>query len=702
MIQLLFFLATKEIFVIDFGSYNTRAANSSFDSPNVNLLLNMYSKLNTETFIGLKTSKSFDINSNKSLEFEDIANMTVMIGDDALTYMETHPSSGFGHFPFFFNRHSNFISQNSNSLSLDFNFFHKFGYFNLTAAFIYYFVQEVADRIPEDAQVGIVVPTTFGYYQRSVVESVAKLAGMKNVTCLSDADCIAYLYYQKRKPELGEDVLFIDIGATSVKAYVVKYLYKDDMRFYVSSYIIDENLGGAFITEKLADYIKKKISLDTTNKMYSRQIFQIAEKMKLKLSYLESVEMLVENINGKKYNINVTRGEFNDLIGDIVAKISKLALSAVGSNNIMNIELFGGSARIPFIKKSLLLSLRNQKIGHLFNNDESIIQGAISLIKSFPPYFTFYFPLDSYYFKNICKSSRNMFCSVNAPNSLSNITLFSPLLNNRRNNSINYHIINNDLKSTKFYIINMSAKYSKYPSIDSIASCNDSICKKVDFQVLPTRTYNKNFLEILTASSKSQAKIGYLRSHIEEVLIDFIYTNGTIKPYYYEYMIKSQIKSIEKLIIDVLDFLWNNNQINDVGVIESYANELDTIIVPIKARLEFDYRRYSLNNSIFDLEQLIRGNSRKNNVSPILTKAKKLLSEMNQIHILEEIPDGDSEKFVSKMKDMTEEVLKCYNDLLPNADYTPMQKGLYTMLYISHVLVVWVLNKLSLYFKLFQ
>ena len=120
------------------------------------------------------------------------------------------------------------------------------------------------------------------------------------------------------------DFLFVDIGATSTKAYVSTIFNNDTI--VVRSYDINYKVGGIYVTILLEDYIMSSVLHCSSPTRSERQkVFEFAEQMKYRLaSEGRKVESILEGFRGKDYHIQITSEFFSYLIDDMCKELVRV------------------------------------------------------------------------------------------------------------------------------------------------------------------------------------------------------------------------------------------------------------------------------------------------------------------------------------------------------------------------------------------
>jgi len=190
-----------------------------------------------------------------------------------------------------------------------------------------------------------------------------------------------------RKSELTENivnVLFVDVGATKTTLSLIGFSNKETV---ILEYDYETNLGGRdfdyLIMEHCDAWFNKKHGCSPIkNKKAFYKMKEQAEACKKKLSANKeagvSIDCLMED---EDMSVNFKREEFEELCSPLFQKFDamfckfaeKLASKGLKYNNI---ELVGGSVRIPKLQDTIMSSFKMTEVKKTLNFDECIAQGA--------------------------------------------------------------------------------------------------------------------------------------------------------------------------------------------------------------------------------------------------------------------------------------------------------------------------------------
>ena len=233
------------------------------------------------------------------------------------------------------------------------------------------YLRRFADsRFDNISGVVITVPAYFDDAQRQAVKDAAMLANL-NVYRLLNEPTAAAIAYALDKKAAGAVAVY-DLGGGTFDISILR-LEKGVFRVLATGG--NTALGGDDFDMTLALFILSKIngvgdaggkgSEITADKMSDEDksiLLSTAKHIKEQLTDETSVSASV-TLSGKKYEYQVTREEFNQLIKADVEKTLTTALATLKDANITteqldNVILVGGSTRIPLIR---------ERIGEIFN-----------------------------------------------------------------------------------------------------------------------------------------------------------------------------------------------------------------------------------------------------------------------------------------------------------------------------------------------
>ncbi len=239
--------------------------------------------------------------------------------------------------------------------------------------------QEVTEAV-------ITVPAYFNDSQRQATKEAGEVAGLKVQRIINEPTAAA-LAYGLDKKNTDSTIAVFDLGGGT---FDISILELGDGVFEVKSTNGDTHLGGddfdQVIIDWLADEFKAQENVDLRKDPMSLQrIKDAAEKAKIELSASSETEInlpYVTAVDGvpKHLVMKLSRAKFEQLADTLIKKTlepCKAALkdAGLGTNDIDEVILVGGSTRIPAIQAAVE-SFFGKKPNRSVNPDEVVALGA--------------------------------------------------------------------------------------------------------------------------------------------------------------------------------------------------------------------------------------------------------------------------------------------------------------------------------------
>jgi len=243
------------------------------------------------------------------------------------------------------------------------------------------FFKEAIDRAV------ITVPAYFNDAQRQATKDAGRLAGLEVLRLVNEPTAAA-LAYGLHKQKRGHVAVY-DFGGGTFDISTLKLIATDEGDIYqVLSTNGDTHLGGDDIDNVLLaltrSEIQQKFSVSLADHPEAVQELRkavIAAKHALSSEGSTTVRFPLGGSRGAEaYERRITRAEFEELIGPIVARTMapvKLALAdaKLAPNQIDEVVLVGGSTRIPLVRRTVDEYFRRAPHTEL-NPDEVVALGA--------------------------------------------------------------------------------------------------------------------------------------------------------------------------------------------------------------------------------------------------------------------------------------------------------------------------------------
>jgi Fe-S protein assembly chaperone HscA len=203
-------------------------------------------------------------------------------------------------------------------------------------------------------QAVITVPAYFNDAQRQATKDAGKLAGLEVLRILNEPTAAA-LAYGLDKIKEGTIAVY-DLGGGTFDISILKV--KDGV-FQVLSTNGDTHLGGDDIDNRLASFLTdmiRKFGYDQEIDPNLQQVIRdAAERAKWELTDALETSIVIP-LNGKQFELALSRADFETLVGDIIERTIKpvrLALKDAGldRDHIDEVVLVGGSTRMPLVRR---------------------------------------------------------------------------------------------------------------------------------------------------------------------------------------------------------------------------------------------------------------------------------------------------------------------------------------------------------------
>ena len=191
----------------------------------------------------------------------------------------------------------------------------------------------------------ITVPSNFNDNQREIIRSAYEAVGINVIRIINEPSAAALAYGLSHSSEELEEILVIDTGGGTMDFTI---LQKFDTFFEVIHSEGLNDLGGNNFTKLIADDILRVNNLNEI-KINKNVLWNQAQKIKEKLTYLDSYEININNLN-----YNLTKTKFENLSNDLIKKVENILENILELHKNINwIILVGGTSRIPILQKTI-------------------------------------------------------------------------------------------------------------------------------------------------------------------------------------------------------------------------------------------------------------------------------------------------------------------------------------------------------------
>ncbi|TKR68036.1 hypothetical protein L596_024085 [Steinernema carpocapsae] len=252
--------------------------------------------------------------------------------------------------------------------------------------------QTTEHGVPEIKRVSDCVLSVPYYFTDVQRRSLLAAASMAELNCLrivneNTATALAYGIYKQDLPEENESsklVVFLDIGHVATQASLVAY-NKGKLSMLGASY--DLSVGGLHFDALIRNYFREmfleKYKIDASkNPRAWLRLLDESERLKKQMSANSTpiplnIECFMED---KDVSGNMQRSEFEEMAQPLFAKIRDVLVRLLQETGrkpgeIAEIEIIGGSSRIPMVRK-IVKEIFGKDAKTTMNQDESVARGA--------------------------------------------------------------------------------------------------------------------------------------------------------------------------------------------------------------------------------------------------------------------------------------------------------------------------------------
>ena len=270
---------------------------------------------------------------------------------------------------------------------------------------IFNYIKTLSERFTkiEMTDAFITIPSFFDYEQRQAISDAIKISKLKLAGVVSENLAAAVQFQLKKIFENETYYIIYNMGSSFTQVSLVSFrtIYEkknnktvdigNEIRIFGESY--NEKIGGKVFDKNMIRLMMKKFdelpsrkgkkSIMDNKKIYEK-LRSTARKYKEVLSANKEVFITVMGVEGgDDLQTKITREEFEEvnkyIIDEVYSPIEDvLKKTNLTLNNISQIELIGGSIRIPAIQEEIKKKLgeKSEILGAHMNGDDSMAFGA--------------------------------------------------------------------------------------------------------------------------------------------------------------------------------------------------------------------------------------------------------------------------------------------------------------------------------------
>ena len=234
----------------------------------------------------------------------------------------------------------------------------------------------------------ITVPACFNRAQRQATRDAGLIAGFNALRLLSEPSAAALAYsstcLSTNAPSGEKSILVCDLGGGT---FDVSLITVDDGIFEVKATAGDSRLGGECFDSRLVTYciheFKRKHGKDPSqNSRALRRLHMACERAKCNLSSAAETTVVADScFEDVDLYVPLTRSKFEELNADLFRSTIDLVDrvlrdSGIAKNQVHEIVLVGGSARIPEVQALLQEFFDGKQVNKRIYPDQAVAHGA--------------------------------------------------------------------------------------------------------------------------------------------------------------------------------------------------------------------------------------------------------------------------------------------------------------------------------------
>jgi molecular chaperone DnaK (HSP70) len=240
-------------------------------------------------------------------------------------------------------------------------------------------------------EIALTCPAYFHDLQRTQLKNAASNAGFKIFKIYNEPTAAAIYYiknfYKDSNKDSNKDnnkFIVYDLGGGTIDTTVVEF-HEEINTCEIIDIDGNNSLGGIDIDNIIIYDIYSKYFIDKTNLKFKNKIKNIAEDIKIKLTFNTNYDIYLENVPIFKNNIleykdtlklSFTRHYLNSLINDIIEQMIEPIKNMFVKHNTSNVIFIGGPTQIPLLQYKVNLLL-NKNINTICSNYNDILYKTI-------------------------------------------------------------------------------------------------------------------------------------------------------------------------------------------------------------------------------------------------------------------------------------------------------------------------------------
>ena len=271
----------------------------------------------------------------------------------------------------------------------------------------------------------VTVPSFYGYKERLAISQAISMTEMKLLSIVNENIGAAVTYALEKKSNKTENLIFYNMGnsytQTSLIQFSIEEIVGSNNRtssltvLKVLAEACDQDLGGRNFNYNLIRYLMKRFddSPLRKGKLSVQNNSKIAEKMLAEAIRVKEILSANKEVNVQvltlEDNINLqerlTRETFDKINSDEISRAFYTISDVLNRTNLTlddidQVEMIGGSVRVPAVLNHLKEKIGENKLGQHMNGDESVAFGTAFIAANLSSTGVRTKPLPSYYGTN--------------------------------------------------------------------------------------------------------------------------------------------------------------------------------------------------------------------------------------------------------------------------------------------------------------
>lgn len=223
----------------------------------------------------------------------------------------------------------------------------------------------------------IAIPSYFSNNARNTLLLAAAIADLSCRFLIKETTAVMINYGYQNKFSVRSKMVFIDFGHSSIQICACDFS-ASKWEIIAEDFLL---IGGLDIDLKMTDHFLDILRTKNVKKCLPIDLLDEVEKLKIKMSVnTEELPLNVEHLFGSEISLSMDRDEMEEVCSELFEKLKTwvkkfLEDSGIDPNEIQDIELVGGSSRIPAFK-TIIKEVFGKSPLETMNQDEAVSRGC--------------------------------------------------------------------------------------------------------------------------------------------------------------------------------------------------------------------------------------------------------------------------------------------------------------------------------------